>query len=69
MPRLGRAEGRALALNGHVQPADDLAVTRVGDRVFVGIYHGGRVRLSLEDARQLAGSLLDISDPDSDKPA
>jgi hypothetical protein len=68
MPRLGRAEGRALTLNGHVQPADDLAIVRVGDRVFVGIRHGGRCRLTLDEARQLAGSIIEISDPEDEKP-
>jgi hypothetical protein len=64
MPRLGRAEGRALALNGHVQPADDLAITRMGERVYIGIRHGGRCRLTVDEARQLAGSLLEVSDDD-----
>jgi hypothetical protein len=64
IPRLGRAEGRALTLNGHVQPADDLAITRVGDRVFIGIAHGGRCRLTLDDARQLADAIIEISDDD-----
>jgi hypothetical protein len=62
MPRLGRAEGRALALNGHVQPADDLAITRMGERVYIGIRHGGRCRFTLEESRQLASALLEISD-------
>lgn len=68
MPRLGRAEGRALLLNGHVQPADDLAIARVGDRVFVGVYHGGRCRFTLDEARQLAGSLIEIADDDEPTP-
>lgn len=68
MPRLNRADARVLALNGHVQPADDLAVTRVGERVFVGIFNGGRCRFTLEEARQLAGALLELSDGDPDKP-
>jgi hypothetical protein len=65
MPKLGRAEGRALALNGHVQPADDLAITRMGERVYIGIRHGGRCRLTRAEARQLAGALLEITDAEA----
>jgi hypothetical protein len=49
-----------------VQPAGDLFVTRppAEQQVFIGIRHGGRVRLSLMEGRQLAGVLLELCDPD-----
>ena len=68
-PRLGRAERRAL-LGGDVQAAADLAVCRIGERVYVGIRGGGRCRLTRAEARQLAATLIDLGDDeDPEKPA
>lgn len=51
---------------GMSQPAADLAVTRLagGAMIFLGVRNGGRVRLTLEQARQLAGELLELVDAD-----
>jgi hypothetical protein len=65
-PDLGRAERRAL-LGTRIQPADDLAIARIGSLVYVGIRHGGRCRLTRDQARQLAGSLIELADPDTEE--
>lgn len=68
--QLGRAERRAIV--GHaVQPHTDLAIARLGERIFVGIRGGGRVRLTRAEARRLAGELIELADPtpDANRPA
>lgn len=51
-------------VTGSSQPAADLAVTRLpsGSMIFLGIRNGGRVRLTAVQARQLAGSLLELAE-------
>lgn len=41
-----------------------VVLTRIADRVYVGIVGGGNTSLTLEEARQLAGGLLELSDDD-----
>jgi hypothetical protein len=62
-PSLNRADRRALHPSS-TQRADDLAVSSVGVWVYIGIRNGGRVRLSQEEARQMAAALLEQADPD-----
>jgi hypothetical protein len=62
---LNRADRRILAGNA-TQPAHDLLMMRLGVWVYVGIAGGGRVKLTVAQARQAAGALLEISD---DEPA
>lgn len=58
---LNRADRRALLGTG-TQPAADLLMARVGSTVFVGIRHGGNVRLTTEQARQAATALEGLTD-------
>lgn len=50
-------------LRGHARPASDLLVTRLpGSRfVYVGLAHGGYVRLRLREARDLGFTLLELA--------
>lgn len=50
-------------LRGHAHPASDLLVTRLpGSRyVYVGLAHGGYVRLRLRQARELGFLLLELA--------
>jgi len=60
-PNGNRAARRAAGIS-HIRPTEDLAFTRIGGAVFLGLRGAGFVRLNVQAARQLASELAELAD-------
>lgn len=60
-PDANRAARRTAGIK-QIRPLDDLAVTRIGGTVFLGLRGSGFVRLTTPAARQLAAELTELAD-------